>query len=60
MLISLQTATNKYQKIFKKKQVNNKYPDCISAIKPVPHSKEVPIPSPPSTSALSEDAPILI
>ena len=33
-----------------------KYPDCRSAMKPVPHSSEVPIPSPPPTGALDEDA----
>ena len=33
-----------------------KYPDCKSALKPVPHSSEVPIPSPPSNSALCKNA----
>ena len=33
-----------------------KYPDCRSAMKPVPHSSEVSIPSPPPTGALDKDA----
>ena len=31
------------------------YPDCKSAIKPVPHNMEMPIPVPPSASAVKED-----
>lgn len=31
------------------------YPDCKSAIKPVPHDMEMPIPVPPSTSEITEN-----
>ena len=31
------------------------YPDILSAIKPVPHGPEVPVPSPPEKGELEED-----
>ena len=61
LLFRLYFLYDKNFRIFEKTKSKIKYPDCNSAIKPVPHSNKYPISEPPSvlTAFDSESEAIL-